>query len=1196
LTNITASQAGTYSVIATLGNCPSLTGTFTILVNQLPPTPTATSNSPICAGASINLNTSTQTGFNYVWTGPNGFNSAMQNPTLNNATSAMAGTYSLTVTNQSTGCTSIAGTTLVVINLLPPTPQATSNTPICTGNTINLSTSTTGTLNYTWNGPNSFNSIIQNPSIVNATSAMAGTYSLTVTNTATGCTSSIATTIVVINQTPITPTVSSNSAICTGQTLSLQSGSTTGSSYSWTGPNAFTSTQQNPSLVNTTTAQSGTYTVTATLVGCSSQQSLISVIINPLPPTPIATSNSPLCEGNTINFNTTTIGVNYVWLGPNSFSSTSQNPSLINATTAMSGTYSLTITNIATGCTSLIGTTQVVVNTTPTTPTITSNAPICVGASLSLNANSTANTAYNWIGPNGFTSVTQNNNLTNVTLNQAGTYTVIATLGNCPSALSTFTVAINPLPPTPGAINNTPICIGSPINLSTTATGVNYNWIGPNSFSNSTQNPTIGTSALVNAGTYSLTVTNTITGCTSLVGTTLVVINPLPATPVALSNSALCAGDTLLLSTAPLSNTNYSWSGPLGFTSSTQNPVILNSTIPMSGTYSVTITNTTTGCTSNSGIVNVIVNVIPTILSVGNTSPICENASVSFSVTPVLGANYHWNGPNAYNSNIQNPTINNINLNNAGVYTVYATLGSCSSATFSTTVNVNALPATPIATSNSTICIGNSLNLSTGNLNGFTYQWNGPNAFISSLQNPTISNAQLANAGTYSLTVTEINTGCSSIVGTTLAVINSLPTISISSNSPVCEGASINLTSNSSTNVIYNWSGPNSFTSNIQNPNIANATLAMSGTYSATVLDNITGCTSLLSTTNVIVNQTPTTPNATSNSAICAGQALNLQANSSVGASYTWIGPNAFNSNIQNPIINNATIIQAGTYTVGAFIGNCFSPVATVTVTINALPSTIIITSNAPLCVGDTLSLSSTLVNGVTYSWSGPNGFASNIQNPSISNTSLAMSGIYSLSITNTVTGCNSIPASSNILINTLPATPTISTNSPVCYGDSLLLVSNTVGNYSYSWVGPNGYSSTFSNNLILNFGDNNVGDYTLFITNNNTSCKSATAITTVLLDCPDIEDLLIPNVFTPNGDNTNELFTIETKQLKSIEGEIYDRWGIKMYAWDSLKEAWNGKTKNGSDAPEGTYYYIINATTFKGKKLTTKGSLMLLR
>src|SRR5205807_301279 len=110
---------------------------------------------------------------------------------------------------------------------------------------------------FSWSGPNSFTSTAQNPTIIGATTLAAGVYS--VNASIGGCASATATINVVINQTPSVLTIGANSRLCSGQTLSLTSTSTVGATFSWSGPNTFTSIAQNPTIVGATTLAAGVY-------------------------------------------------------------------------------------------------------------------------------------------------------------------------------------------------------------------------------------------------------------------------------------------------------------------------------------------------------------------------------------------------------------------------------------------------------------------------------------------------------------------------------------------------------------------------------------------------------------------------------------------------------------------------------------------------------------------------------------------------------------------------------------------------------------------------------------------------------------------------------------------------------------------------------------------------------------------------
>src|SRR5205085_3841419 len=116
-------------------------------------TPTASNNGPVCAGSHLTLTTPAVAGATYAWTGPNSFVSAIQNPTIAAPTIAASGVYSVKITVG--GCQSAAGTTTATVNPVPATPTASSNTPVCAGSPLNLTTPAVAGATYAWTGPNS---------------------------------------------------------------------------------------------------------------------------------------------------------------------------------------------------------------------------------------------------------------------------------------------------------------------------------------------------------------------------------------------------------------------------------------------------------------------------------------------------------------------------------------------------------------------------------------------------------------------------------------------------------------------------------------------------------------------------------------------------------------------------------------------------------------------------------------------------------------------------------------------------------------------------------------------------------------------------------------------------------------------------------------------------------------------------------
>jgi hypothetical protein len=323
-------------------------------------TVTISQNITICEGGAVFLSAgSSILSSTFLWTGPNGFNTTVQSPTINNAIPGNSGNYYSTV--RFYGC-EVKDTMSVTVKPMPAKPVAGSNTPLCAGNTLFFSLSdTTAGAAYSWTGPGSFNSSIQTPSIANTTTAMSGDY--IVTANLNGCTRTD-TAAVLIRPMPDTITVSSNTPVCAGDTLKLSSDtSTTGVAYLWNGPLSYTASTQNAWIANAPVAATGWYKMTVSLNGCSYADSIYAVV-NSVPSAPSLSYNSPLCISETLQLAATTqAGAGYSWSGPGNFASTQQNPTRSNMQFADTGIYK--VIRIVNGCSSAESSIGVYINPVP---------------------------------------------------------------------------------------------------------------------------------------------------------------------------------------------------------------------------------------------------------------------------------------------------------------------------------------------------------------------------------------------------------------------------------------------------------------------------------------------------------------------------------------------------------------------------------------------------------------------------------------------------------------------------------------------------------------------------------------------------------------------------------------------------------------------------------------------------------------
>jgi hypothetical protein len=190
-------------------------------------------------------------------------------------------------------------------------------------------------------------------------------------------------------------------------------------------------------------------------------------------------------------------------------------------------------------------------------------------------------------------------------------------------------------------------------------------------------------------------------------------------------------------------------------------------------------------------------------------SPVCESNTLNLYATFIPGAVYSWTGPNGFNSSDQNPVISNVGLSAAGMYSVTATLNSCTSQGQNIYVSVNPQPSIPVVSNDSTECLNGTANLTSSAAQGVIYNWSGPGGFSSNMQNIIINNVQFSDSGLYSVFVTA-NSCNSDTAYSNLSVIT-VPVQPSSISGPVspCEGASgLVYSVVDVVDVSYNWSVP----------------------------------------------------------------------------------------------------------------------------------------------------------------------------------------------------------------------------------------------------------------------------------------------------------------------------------------------------------------------------------------------------
>ncbi len=1094
----------------------------------------------------------------YNWMGPPG--SGIVNSPSQTIITNVSGNYTLTM-NPIGACAPIIQTVTLLFSSPPVAGFSVTN--LCNVFTFsNTGSPAPAVQTYSFAGPAPPASYTTSAATSSLSFPTPGTYTVTqvMTNTA-GCTATAQVVIVVPAAPNAAFSINSHTQCLTGNSFSFTAASPGGvHGYTFSPAAGAPPVGNTPNYGFVSFTLPGTYTVThGVTVGACTSFSTDIVVINPMP-TPTVSNNGPVCLNTPIILSASG-GTSYAWSGPLGYVSAVQNPTIVNATLAMSGAYTVLVTS-AVGCTAT-AVTNVTVYALPS-PSITSNSPVCVGTVLTLTASGGSN--YVWTGPNAFTSTLTSPVINNVSLAASGIYTLLAGGGNC-TVLTTASITVNPLP-NPIIGSNSPVCLNQPLNLSSGG-GTQYAWAGPGGYSSLIQNPIIPVSSMTNSGVYTVNVTDANT-C-SKTATTNVVINALPILVV--NNPTNCVNSTIFLTSAGA--LNYAWTGPLGYTSGFQNPSIPFATVPMSGQYTVLGTSAA-GCTSTA-VSNVSVSPSPTAVIVSN-NPVCFGKTLTLNGSG--GGTYLWTGPNGFTTINSNNVINNVTLPANGTYSLLVTVNTCTNLA-TLVVTINPLPI-PVIQLNNPVCFNSPITFTgTG---GVTYTWTGPGGFNSTFPSPVILHASVANTGIYNLVTKDVN-GCVNST-TASAVVLPLPVISVQG-STVCLGNTATLAVQSDPGAIYNWMGPNGFVSTTTVNLFPNLTYSTVGLYTVVVTGtNQCSDVSVASVTNF----PPPVPTASNSGPVCLNDKVDFT--SEGGFVYQWTGPNQFLNNNQNTTLLSANSMDdAGTYTLGVIDNKGCQGFTTTRLEIRALPSGTVKPSAdkfcVPFCSG--FSVVSPASIQATY-WtmnSGGSAYAP------IYNSCFTKPGSYALISKFTDNfGCSN---TSTLMVNAYPvpiADFHFGPGDPIENQD-VIFTDNSRGEYINGWTwffGANNKISLHQNPTHL-FEEPGAFAVAL-IAENKWGCKD-TVVKPIVIG----EDfnIFVPNAFTPDGDGLNDLFQPKGHGIVSYDLMVFDRWGEKLFHTNDFSKGWDGMFR-GTLSKEDTYVWQIVVKNKEGKSKELKGIVTLIR
>ena len=484
----------TYYILVNGFNTAS--GAFTMAMSK---SAAAASASPttVCAGTASTLTGTGATA--YSWN-PGGLSGASVSVTPSTTT-----TYTLSATVNA--CT-VTRTTTVTVNQLPAVSANASDASICAGDAEILTGG--GAVSYTWTGGVSDGTSF-NP---------AGTATYTVTGTDANTCVNTASVTVTVNSLPTVTANASATTVCAGDMETL-TGSGTATSYAW--DNGVTD------AVAFATTSTTTYMVTGTDGNGCMNMDMITVTVNSLPTVTANASATSICMGDMETLTGSGTATSYTW--DNGVTDA------LAFSPAGTTTYMVTGTD-GNGCMNM----DMVTVTVNSLPTVTANASattICMGDMETLTGSGTA-TSYTW--DNGVTDA--------LAFSPAGTttYMVTGTDGNGCMNMDMITVTVNALPTVTANASATTICMGDMETLTGSGTATSYTW----------DNGVTDALAFSPAGTTTYMVTGTDgNGCVNMDMIT-VTVNSLPTVTANASATTVCAGDMETL-TGSGTATSYAW-------------------------------------------------------------------------------------------------------------------------------------------------------------------------------------------------------------------------------------------------------------------------------------------------------------------------------------------------------------------------------------------------------------------------------------------------------------------------------------------------------------------------------------------------------------------------------------------------------------------------------------------------------------
>jgi hypothetical protein len=1079
------SSTTTYIVTATdtVSGCYD-TDNVVVTVLNTPVVPSLVNKSINCGATGAYIGVNNNTNYSYQWSPATGLGS----PTVSNpyAQPSITTSYSLTVTDNVSGCQFTDQMTLTVLNT-PSIPVLADKTVDCNGSAVAIGYVGSPAYSYSWSPSTGLN----DPSASNpeALPANTTTYILTVTDTTSLCQSTENVVVTLLN-TPSFPALTDRTIDCGVSGVNIGVATLGGYSYSWTPSTGLNNANISNPYATPTLTTSYTLTVTDTSSFCQRTDDLLVTVLNTPSITPMVDKTINCGQSGVVIGVASQSGLLYSWTPTAGLS----NPNISSPTAQPTGTtiYTLTVTDSVSLCQSTDDVRVTVLNTPSLTPLSDKSINCGATSGVYIGVAAIAGYAYQWSPASGLDNPNTSNPNANPSITTVYTLVVTDTSSLCQTTDDVRVTVLN-TPAVPAITNKTIDCGLAGIHIGVAAiSGYNYSWSPTTSLSNpASSNPYANPSSNT---LYTLTVTDSISLCQSSNSITVTVLNSPTISPLA-DKTIDCGVGSVSIGTATQLGYIYSWTPTAGLDNAgISNP---NASPNITTNYTLTVTDSVSGCYATDDVRVIVLNT-PAIPALTDKSINCGDTGVYIGIAATSGYSYSWNPAAGLNNpNVANPLAMPTGSTN---YTLVITdiSSGCQSSEDMWLMVLNT-PSVPPLPNTAVDCGGDSVQIGLAAVSGYTYSWS-PSAGLSS---PSVSNPMARPGSTtqYTLTVSDAISGCQ-VVRTQLVTVNNAPVLPLLPDRTIdCGQSAIHIGTAAVSGYAYQWSP----TTALVNPTDANplANPGMTTNYTLLVTDLSSMC-QVSQDVLVTVNGTPANPNLPDQTISCGGSAVGIGYSGSTAYFYNWSPAAGLNNPASSNPLAEPNLTTSYTLTITDTLSFC-QTVDIVTVTVLNTPAHPNLTDKSINC-GVVSGVSIGVANDPNYgyNWSPPTG----LSNPAVSNPSAnpGSSISYTLVITDNSSGCQVTDDVYVTVLNT-PVLPALADKTIDCGVGAVSIGTSGQAGFSYNWTPATWLDNP--NQATVNATPVMTTTYTLVVTDTVSGCQASDDVLITVMGTPALNPMV---------------------------------------------------------------------------------------